>query len=136
MESVFRYTTRPASVGATADRLWSLEYEVVARLSAEEYSERMLHGWRRFGMAMFHPQCQTCQACQALRVDVARFQPNRSQRRAEKLNEGQIELVIGTPRVTRSKLRLYDRFHQFQVGSKGWPRPSPQRRGKLSPIVR
>ena len=35
-------------------------------------------------------------------------------------NEGQVELAIGEPKATRDKLDLYDRFHLFQHGHKGW----------------
>jgi arginine-tRNA-protein transferase len=52
---------------------------------------------------------------------VARFRPNRSQRRNRKLNEGIIQLAVGPPTVTRQKLELYDRFHAHQAVAKGWP---------------
>jgi arginine-tRNA-protein transferase len=121
MESLFRYIAPPSTCGYLPDRQWSLEYELVENITALEYSERLLSGWRRFGGMLFRPQCSACQACQSLRVDVARFRPNRSQRRALKTNAGQIELRVGAPSVSRAKLRLYDRFHAFQADSKGWP---------------
>ena len=52
---------------------------------------------------------------------MTRFRPDRSQRRARKANEGEVELRIGVPRVTRSRLALYDRYHAFQSDLKGWP---------------
>src|SRR3954452_21171294 len=121
MESLFRYVAPPSTCGYLPDRRWSLEYEMVTAISAEEYQQRMQQGWRRFGGMLFRPQCPACQACQSLRVDVNKFQPNRSQRRAHKLNKGTVELRIGTPMVSRAKLYLYDRFHAFQSDAKGWP---------------
>jgi arginine-tRNA-protein transferase len=56
-----------------------------------------------------------------VRVDVARFRPNRSQRRVRKHNEGLIELRRGTPSVNRAKLALYDRYHAYQSDARGWP---------------
>jgi arginine-tRNA-protein transferase len=82
---------------------------------------RMREGWRRFGHTMFRPQCPACTACRSLRVVVERFRPDRSQRRARKANESDVELRIGEPRVTRSRLALYDRYHAFQSDLKGWP---------------
>ncbi len=41
-------------------------------------------------------------------------------------NEGEVTLVIGTPSVSRSKLDLYDRFHQAQHENKGWPAHGPE----------
>jgi arginine-tRNA-protein transferase len=121
MESLFRYVAPPSTCGYLPDRRWSLEYEMVAAISAEEYQQRLIHGWRRFGGMMFRPQCPACQACQSLRVEVAHFRPSRSQRRARKANEGAIECRVGSPTVSRAKLQLYDRFHAFQSDMKGWP---------------
>jgi len=121
MESLFRYVAPPSSCGYLPDQLWSLEYEMVASLTAAEYLGRMLAGWRRFGGMLFRPRCQGCQACRSLRVDVARFRPNRSQRRVARANEGRVELRIGRPSVSRAKLELYDRYHAFQTDLKGWP---------------
>jgi arginine-tRNA-protein transferase len=58
-------------------------------------------------------------------VDVKRFRPNRSQRRAWNANPD-VELRISEPSVTDQKLDLYDRFHEFQVGNKGWPEHAPK----------
>ena len=121
MESLFRYQAPVSPCGYLPDRAWSLEYELVGSLSPAEYGQRMREGWRRFGHSLFRPQCPACRACQSLRVQAAAFQPNRSQRRCRKLNEGVVELRIGPPAVSRQKLKLYDRYHAFQVGAKGWP---------------
>src|SRR5271154_3773437 len=81
MESLFRYVAAPSRCGYLPDRNWSLEYEYVAEMTAAEYQRRMLEGWRRFGTMLFRPACSPCTACQAVRVVVADFQPDRSQRR-------------------------------------------------------
>jgi leucyl-tRNA---protein transferase len=120
MESLIRFTAPPSRCGYLPDRNWSLEYEHVASVSAAEYMRRMREGWRRFGHTMFRPQCPACTACRSLRVVVERFRPDRSQRRARKANDGEIELRIGEPHVTRSRLALYDRYHAFQSDLKGW----------------
>src|SRR5262245_3162398 len=119
MESLFRYVAAPSRCGYLPDQLWSLEYELVRTLEPAEYQERMLAGWRRFGATLFRPQCGSCSACRPLRVSVERFRPDRSQRRARKANEGQVELRVGRPSVTRAKLSLYDRYHAFQADARG-----------------
>jgi arginyl-tRNA--protein-N-Asp/Glu arginylyltransferase len=121
MESLFRYVAPPSPCGYLPDQRWSLEYEMVTAISAEEYQLRLEQGWRRFGGTLFRPQCPACQACRSLRVVASRFRPNRSQRRTRKTNETKVALHVGPPSVTRAKLSLYDRFHAFQSKWKGWP---------------
>ncbi len=121
MESLFRYVATPSRCGYLHDQQWSLEYEYVGSMTREEYLERMLDGWRRFGIMLFRPACRACTACWSLRVDAARFRPDRSQRRCRRANEAEVELRIGRPAVSRAKLALYDRYHAFQTDAKGWP---------------
>src|SRR5436309_15780752 len=121
MESVFHYVAPASACGYLPEQRWRLEYEIIRSLTAAEYQERLVRGWRRFGCALFRPRCRSCTACQSLRVEVARFRPDRSMRRCRKLNEGVIRRVIRQPRVTPAQLDLYDRYHGFQADAKGWP---------------
>jgi arginine-tRNA-protein transferase len=121
MESLYRFVTAPATCTYLPGQRASLEYEIVRRVSKAEYQARMLEGWRRFGHQLFRPACAACTACRSLRVDAARFRPDRSQRRARRDNEGAVRLEIGEPSVTDEKLRLYDRFHEHQSAAIGWP---------------
>jgi arginine-tRNA-protein transferase len=121
MESLFRFVATPSPCGYLADQVWSLEYDLVREASAAEYAERMLAGWRRFGRMFFRPRCAACSACRSLRVPADRFRPDRSQRRAARLNSGSVQLRIGRPSVSHAKLALYDRYHAYQADAKGWP---------------
>ena len=58
-------------------------------------------------------------------INAPTFRPDRSQKRAFKAN-ADVELVMGEPEVTDEKLRLYDRFHEFQSDEKGWPVHGPK----------
>ena len=98
-----------------------LEYQDLGECSAEVYQRMLLSGWRRFGRQAFHTTCGDCRACRSLRVDVAAFRPNRSQRRVEKLNRGTVELRIGKPILSRERMDLYHRFHDARTAAKGWP---------------
>jgi arginine-tRNA-protein transferase len=121
MESLFRFVAPPTQCGYLPRERWSLEYEYVGAMTRGEYLVRMLEGWRRFGCTLFRPACANCRRCQAVRVHVSQFQPDRSQRRCRKLNEPDVRLVVGKPAVSREKLALYDRYHAHQAEVKGWP---------------
>ncbi len=125
MLSLFTFTTDPGPCGYLPDREWSLNYEVVGELSPAEYEDRLKAGWRRFGYSLFRPACAGCRQCQSLRVPVATFEPDRSQRRALAASARAVELVVGEPSATREKLDLFDRFHEFQHANKGWPDHGP-----------
>ena len=126
MQTLFRYVSPPHTCSYLPQQTAQLQNELVANLTAEEYQRLLLCGWRRFGGMLFRPQCPTCQACQSIRVDAQRFQPNRSQRRAWALNWETIHPRIDRPTVTPAKLRLYDRFHAFQSERLGWPDHPPK----------
>jgi arginyl-tRNA--protein-N-Asp/Glu arginylyltransferase len=121
MESLFRYVTEPHTCSYLPDQVQRTEYEYVGALTPAEYLQRMYENWRRFGNALFRPVCDACQACQAIRIPVADFRPDRSQKRVRRLNEDVVRLRIGTPSATTTKLDLYDRYHAFQAVAKGWP---------------
>jgi len=121
MESLFRFHAPPGPCGYLPEQTWQLEYDYVARITPDEYMDRLRAGWRRFGRSLFHNRCPACTSCRSLRVIVAEFHPNRSQRRCWNNNAGAVDVRIGRPSVTRAKLELYDRYHAFQSQSKGWP---------------
>lgn len=126
MISLVVYTPPPGECSYLPDERSQLTYELVREMTAAEYYERLRAGWRRFGFTLFRPTCAECRACRSIRVPVADFKPDRSQRRAAAANDRDVRLVIGTPSVTDEKLELYDRFHSFQHGHKGWPDHGPE----------
>ncbi len=102
------------------DQEWRFEYHIVADATASEYGDRLRAGWRRFGFSLFRPACDHCTQCHSLRVPVATFRPDRSQRRAWTSNNGAVTLSIGTPSDGRENRALYDKFHSHQHETKGW----------------
>ncbi len=58
-----------------------------AVVSAQHYGLMTQLGFRRSGSLIYRPHCEGCHECLAVRVPVAAFQPNRSQRRVWKRNQ-------------------------------------------------
>ena len=126
MKTLYTFATPPHECSYLPDRTATMRYDLIDAATPAEYGERMRAGWRRFGHALFRPECPACSLCLPLRVDVTRFAPSRNLKRVAKLNAGGLTLRIGTPSVTDEKLHLYDRFHAFQSDFKGWPGKPPE----------
>ena len=125
METKLRWADPPDRCDHGLDHICRREYLCVTAVDPDEYMAYMLAGWRRFGHMLFRRSCSGPGACRSLRVDVARFHADRSQRRTHKANDGAVRLSIGTPKVTREKVALFDRFHVDRSERRGWPPHDP-----------
>jgi leucyl-tRNA---protein transferase len=70
------------------------------------YDLAVQRGYRRAGGHVYHPQCSGCRACIACRVPVARFEPDRSQRRCLARN-ADLDCTIASARYTDEYFALY-----------------------------
>jgi arginine-tRNA-protein transferase len=122
------FTSPPSRCEYLPHEVWQLRYELVERLQPTAYMARLRAGWRRFGHAMFRPECPTCRMCRSLRVPVATFRPSTSQRRVWRRNRAELTLqVVDVPTVSRDRIELFERFHRFGEETKGWPAHEPER---------
>ena len=119
MKTLLTFTTRPEPCSYLQAETSQLKYDIVGDLTHDEYMARLQAGWRRFGFSLFRPECPACKACQSIRVDVERFEPDRSQHRAMKANRD-VQIIRGEPDVSEERIDLYDRFHDYRVDTVGW----------------
>ncbi len=109
----------PTTCAYLPNQIWQMRYTYVLEATPLDYQRRMLRGWRRFGMAFFRPNCPDCRQCLSLRIPIETFTPNRSQKRAVKANRD-VELTIHTPDVSEEKLRLHQKYHEYQHYHREW----------------
>jgi len=62
----------------------SLFIDPMVAMDGERYQLLLEQGFRRSGRFIYRPACFGCQACVSVRIPVAEFRPNRSQRRNQR----------------------------------------------------
>ncbi len=82
------------------------------------YQQFMDAGFRRSGHVLYQPACRDCRACVPIRVPVAHFVPNSSQRRCYRKNSDLV-VDVDLPVATDEKLALYNRYHEQWHGGPG-----------------
>ncbi len=114
------WVAEPSTCAYLPDRIARLEYRLLLDVTPTELDALLDRGWRRFGPAYFRPACGSCQACVSLRIPVAEFRPNKSQRRAYNKTKDWLRVEEGRPRVDARRLDLYHRWHLGRGATRGW----------------
>jgi arginine-tRNA-protein transferase len=76
---------------------------------AQAYPVALGWGFRRSGGIVYRPHCRGCRACVAVRIPVAGFRPDRSQRRCLARNADVVARVLPAER-SDEHLALYQRY--------------------------
>ncbi|SAI69138.1 arginyl-tRNA-protein transferase [Bordetella ansorpii] len=80
-------------------------------INAGTYSQLVEQGFRRSGLFTYRPHCDHCRACVPVRVDTARFTPNRSQRRAWRFHQP-LRAFVAELAWSAEHYALYTRYQQ------------------------
>jgi arginyl-tRNA--protein-N-Asp/Glu arginylyltransferase len=75
------------------------------------YHQFMDAGFRRSGRIVYQPICAACRACVPIRVPVASFVPDKSQRRSWRKNQDLL-VTVGPTEPTDEKYGLYERYRR------------------------
>jgi leucyl-tRNA---protein transferase len=76
---------------------------------AQTYPMALGWGFRRSGNLIYRPHCRSCQACVAVRIPVAEFRPDRSQRRCLTRN-ADLEVRVLPAERNDEHFALYERY--------------------------
>lgn len=79
------------------------------------YDVLIRYGFRRSGGHIYRPRCDACQACVPVRLPVAEFQPDRSQRRCQQRN-ADLEMRVLEPAFAAEHYALYRRYQAARHG--------------------
>lgn len=91
------------------DRTSRLPLRLPSRpLSGGELSLRLEKGDRRQGFVLYKPNCPSCVACEAIRIDVEKYELTSSQQRTLKRGDRELTLQQGNPVVDRRRVEIYN----------------------------
>lgn len=109
---LLRLTTTPDhACSYFPDRLATTRAFWASAIEGELYHQFMDAGFRRSGKVIYQPICTACRRCIPIRVPVAKFSPDKSQRRVWRKNQD-LAVSIDSPAPTEEKYHLYERYRR------------------------
>ncbi len=97
----------------------TMHYKIIDDCEATYCSALVERGFRRFGKMYFRPICSHCHECQSIKIDVENFVFSKSHKRVLKKAQN-IKSYIQTPTLTKAHLSLFEKYHLYMSGKKGW----------------
>lgn len=121
MRILYEFFDGPRECAYLPERQASLRYQLVQSLEPQSYEALMACNVRKFGQMLFSPECGDCRACQAIRVLVKAFKPDRSMKRCLESNSHLLARICSASNGF-DVIELYNKYHQSQVDLKKWDR--------------
>ena len=94
----------------TGRKARTLFVDPLARMDAHSYQALVDQGFRRSGAHVYRPACRGCARCVPVRIPVAAFRPNRSQRRNWVRNAADLRVTAKPATFDHAHFALYQRY--------------------------
>ncbi len=82
------------------------------QLSGAAFDRQLALGDRRTGPLLYRTECPACSACEPIRIPVADFAPQRTQKRTLRQGDSLLKLQIGPPQCDEQRVALYNLHKQ------------------------
>ncbi|MHC1479680.1 arginyltransferase [Frateuria aurantia] len=120
------FQTLPHACGYYPDRIArNLVVDPEQPQLATLYELALERGFRRAGDQLYLPHCSACNACTPTRIEVARFLPDRSQRRNLRDNRD-LEVSLQPAGYSDERFQLYARYLHARHPDGGMDDPAPE----------
>jgi arginine-tRNA-protein transferase len=97
------------------ERIARMPLRIPARLlHRSELEQRLETGDRRQGIFLYRTSCPGCHACEPIRIEVAHFAANRSQRRALERGNSRLTVEVADPIADARRVELYNRHKELR----------------------
>ncbi len=104
------YVTAPQPCPYLAGRMERKLFTALQGDTAEKLNDSLSkQGFRRSQNVLYRPSCSDCNACLSARIDVRRFAPSKSQRRALRRNDNLVRHA-SSPWATEDQFSLFRRY--------------------------
>ena len=91
----------------------------LANLTQRQVDRRLEVGDRRSGYLLYRPDCPNCQACEPIRLNLATFRPNATQRRVYRHAMEALETRIAEPTVDDARVELFNKHRALRDLERG-----------------